>query len=57
MTIEMLIMIPIDDMDLDKACTELADFIHKNFEIDATIVISAQISKKKVVIKTNGVNK
>jgi hypothetical protein len=54
MTVEMLITIPVDKMDLDSACNQLAEFIHKNFDIDASIIISAQILQKKVVIRTNG---
>jgi hypothetical protein len=57
MTVEMLITIPVVTMDLDAACAQLAEFIHKNFAIDATVIISAQISQKKVIIRTNGVHK
>ena len=54
MTVEMLIIIPVDDIDLDRVCKEIADFLTKNFEIGSNVVISAQISKKKVVVVTNG---
>lgn len=50
----MLIIIPVDNLDLDSACNELADFIKHNFKIDSTVIISAQILQKKVVIRSNG---
>jgi len=54
LTVEMLIIIPVDNLDLDSACNELADFIKHNFKIDSTVIISAQILQKKVVIRSNG---